>query len=240
MHAQFLCPTDRRFLKRSSTERGSLGSQTPYRRHLPCGARRGARAGSRHCEFARPAQSVHALHTAVPTEPARSWSACSYRERSENRIVITPPHGRAPRLARPRAAPSSRLRASRNALPPWRCWPQASPAQLRSDVVKFGVEEPPRRWREISSMARTGSLAALGVVGLVPCAGARRGPPGRLLAYLSPCSGCAHMSVSDWVCVRACDRVGSACLCSAAPGGRWRTAASLGRLPSGLPLPRER
>ena len=111
MHAQFLCPTDRRFLKRSSTERGSLGSQTPYRRHLPCGARRGARAGSRHCEFARPAQSVHALHTAVPTEPARSWSACSYRERSENRIVITPPHGRAPRLARPRAGnvlPSSR------------------------------------------------------------------------------------------------------------------------------------
>ena len=52
-------------------------------------------------------------------------------------------------------------------------------------------------------MARTGSLAALGVVGLVPCAGARRGPPGRLLAYLSPCSGCAHMSVSDWVCVCA-------------------------------------
>ena len=140
MHAQFLCPTDRRFLKRSSTERGSLGSQTPYRRHLPCGARRGARAGSRHCEFARPAQSVHALHTAVPTEPARSWSACSYRERSENRIVITPPHGRAPRLARPRAAPSSRLRASRNALPPWRSWPQASPAQIWGGGASEEVE----------------------------------------------------------------------------------------------------
>ena len=52
-------------------------------------------------------------------------------------------------------------------------------------------------------MARIGRLAALGVVGLVPCAGARRGPPGRLRAYLSPCSGCAHMSVSDWVCVCA-------------------------------------
>ena len=182
MHAQFLCPTDRRFLKRSSTERGSLGSQTPYRRHLPCGARRGARAGSRHCEFARPAQSVHALHTAVPTEPARSWSACSYRERSENRIVITPPHGRAPRLARPRAAPSSRLRGRRDALPPWRCWPQA-PAQIWGGG-KF-------------AMGWTGSLAALGVVGLVPCAGARRGPPGRLRAYFSPCSGCARMSVSD-------------------------------------------
>ena len=78
-------------------------------------------------------------------------------------------------------------------------------------------------------MARTGSLAALGVVGLVPCAGARWEPPGRLRASLSPCSGCAHMSVSD-MGVRVCARVGSACLCSAAPGGRWRTAASLDSL----------